>query len=79
MCCARMGANGFPEPVRRFGYFFPMPRDEGRTLGYAWSQLVPAGFEIVMRLHQHLRTGSYPLSEDLRDRAFSDYAPLFSP
>ncbi len=70
-------ARGLPEPVRRFSYFFPMPRDEGRTLTYAWGQLMDGGIEIVARLHRLLCGGTYPVSPLAKDRAFSDYAALF--
>ncbi len=70
-------AQGVPEPVRSFSYFFPMPRDEGRTLTYAWPQLVPAGRELLTHLRRLLAGGIYPASPLPKDRQFSDYAPLF--
>ena len=69
---------GREEPVRRFSYFFPMPRDEGGVIGYGREQLGPEGMEIVASLRDLLAGGRYPVAASSKEYAYSDYLPLFS-
>lgn len=69
--------RGRPEPVRRFAYFFPMPRDEGRTVSYERSSLGRDGMEIVSVLLDMVRAGYFPFSVDAGDVAFSDYSAIY--
>lgn len=69
--------HGLPEPINRFSYFFPMPRDEGRVFTYTWSQLSDGGIGIVSLLRQFLSSGCFPVSPLPKDRVYSDYAALF--
>ncbi|MCD8139040.1 MAG: PD-(D/E)XK nuclease family protein [Planctomycetaceae bacterium] len=67
---------GSPEPVRAFSYFFPMPRDEGREIGYARADL-REGVWIVDALANLLRHGYFPFSTDKEDVRFSDYLAVY--
>lgn len=70
--------EGRPEPVRGFSYFFPMPRDEGRTFSYRWDRLREEGGEIVDDLAAMLTAGAFPFTTDRKDIAvFSEYKPLY--
>ena len=68
---------GLPEPVRGFSYFFPMPRDEGRTFTYDWERLNSGGMEIVEILAGMLASGRFPFTTERADAAYSDYLPLY--
>ena len=67
---------GVSEPIQGFAYFFPMPRDEGRTVFYPRGMLGAEGMAIVETLAAMLSTGCFPFTTDARDVAYSDYAPL---
>lgn len=70
--------EGRPEPVRGFSYFFPMPRDEGRTFSYAWEALRDEGPGILENLAAMLDGGVFPFTTDRKDvGGFSEYLPLY--
>lgn len=69
--------RGAPEPVRQFAYYFPMPRDEGRTVSYKRAELGRDGMEIVSVLIDMLRDGCFPFTVDAADVGFSDYLPIY--
>lgn len=68
-----LAEEGIPEPVRGFSYFFPMPRDEGRTLTYDRDMLREGGTEILEALSSLLASGCFPFGVDKADAVFSEY------
>ncbi len=68
---------GIPEPVRSFSFYFPMPRDEGRTIAYSWERLSEGGWEVVEALAGLLRRGYFPFTTEANDVQYSDYAAAF--
>lgn len=69
-------SGGGSEPVCGFAYFFPMPRDEGRTIAYTREMLDRHGMAIVETLCDMLASGRFPFSSDENDVKYSDYAPM---
>lgn len=70
-------AAASPDAVRGFSYFFPMPRDEGRTFTYERAALRDGGETILADLAAMLRDGCFPFTTDRADIAYSDYGDAF--
>lgn len=74
---AVLAEKGNPDLVLGFSYFFPMPRDEGRTYTYERSILREGGDAILDVLAGMLRTGCFPFTTDQGDVVYSDYGAVY--
>ncbi|MDR1520364.1 MAG: PD-(D/E)XK nuclease family protein, partial [Planctomycetota bacterium] len=68
---------GRPEEVAEFSYFFPMPRQEGRSIRYRRQALADAGKPVLASLLALIRDGLFPFSNEAADVEYSDYLPVY--
>lgn len=71
-----LAENGMVDRVNGFGYFFPMPRDEGRSINYDRDALRDGG-AVVRALVAMLRKGCFPFARKKEDVAYSDYLDVY--